>query len=261
MNRMLLASLAIVSTAVAPLTVPAPAIAADPECRYVMPPAPPPPIQFDDQLVQIGPIGGRNEGTTRSLGVQQPHWSVMAIRPLAGADYDLLVYDCPDERVVGASFQEAGLVDFVALDGNRAWSSTTTEKQLYAKMFRKRSSVHGTFNAEYSTGGKPLATGTSQTLALRGTPAVVRDVFVAAGTTATIRLGVLSGSADLFLVDSSADKTTWGRTRAQAVASSANPGSADESIVISVPAGVPSRTYGLVIVNNADYGEYYLVRS
>ncbi len=259
MTRTLFALALAASTAIVTLAGAPPALAADPECRYVMPPAPPPPVQADNQLLQLGPVDGRNDGTTRGLGVRLPRWSVVGLRPHGTADYDLKVFHCPDERVLGLSVYGAGKVDFVALDGNRSWDAAST--QVYARYYRYPVSETGVFNAEYSTGGEPLPPGTSQTLALRGTPAVVRDVFVAAGTTTTIRLRVLTGSADLFLVDSDPDKSTWARTRVQSIDSSTNLGSADESITISLPAGVRSKTYGLVITNNVDYGEYVVVRS
>ena len=258
MNRTLLAVALAASTAIVNLTGAPPARAADPECRYVMPHASAREPMSDNVLMRFGPVDGRNDGATRSFTMRESQWSVLGIRPLGTADYDIRVVGCPHEKVLGVSAYGAAMVDFIALDGNQTWPA----QDLFTEFYRYPASEHGTFNAEYSTGGEPLAAGTSQTLALRGTPAVVRDVHVVGGTTTTIRMRVVSGSADLFLVESTAgDSATWVRPRVQAIASSANPGSADESITISLPAGVRSKTYGLVVANNADSGEYVLVRS
>lgn len=261
-RNILLASLAALCTVTAGLVAASPA-SADVECRYLIPipPNPDPPV-FTDNVVVFGPDTGIAPHN-RGFGVQQPRWSVVGVRPSAGANYDLQVRDCDDGVGQGRLLAESALVgsavDFVAIDGNRAWPAPPgDEKSLYASIFRGR--ARGTFMAEYSNNGPALVVGAAQSLFMRGTPALVRDLYVPSGGTATIELRLDNGDADLALVDSTGFEGTWARSRHQAIRQSTNPGLTTETITISLSPREPGRTFGVVVINNAEYGQYYLSR-
>jgi len=228
-------------------------VAADVECRYrTDPPALP-----EDQTVIVHEVGPLNP-YWRTFALAQPQWSVLGVRPSAGTDYDMRVDECEGKTV--AQSQLAGsAVDFVAVDGSRPWSAPLGQKKPMYVTVTRAGTLTGPFAIEYSTPGTPLAAGQQQYLVMRG-PALVRDVTVESGKTAVLILRLLRGDADLALVDSTTTATTWARSRAQSIAQSVRQGLSEERITISVPSGVPARTFGIVVVNNAGYGEYLLSR-
>ncbi|HEX6685636.1 MAG TPA: hypothetical protein VF062_22865 [Candidatus Limnocylindrales bacterium] len=252
-RNMCLALLVAVTTATVNLAVAAPG-SADVECRYSMHHGP----SLESTLLAAD-IPVHVNGITAAkpynapFQLVQPHWSIVGLRPLIGTNYDLGLEDCDFGHPHGKSILPGSLVDFLALDGNQPIKS-----RMFASVSNAGEAV-GTFALEYST-GVPLVRG-SQRLVMRGTPALVRDVYVPAGTSATIILRPTFGDADLAVVESGSTQDSWVRARADAVQESSQPGLAEEHITLTVPAGTPSRTFGVVVINNAAYTEAILLRA
>jgi hypothetical protein len=259
MNRNILLVSLIAVAGVAAGLAGTPAAAIDVECRYVIAPAPgedpiplppPPPGPQPDQVSYVS-------GVTRSLSYraayvpQESSWSVVGVRSGADLDYNVALKDCDLGRRVISALPDVP-VDFIAVDGNRPMPSRVS-----ATVSNATDRV-GTFALEYSTLGQDLAPGSSETLLMRGTPATVRDVYVASGTSVFISLRPLSGDADLFAMGSTSDG--WMVPRAQASQSSTQPGLAEDRIVLTVPPLLPGRTFGVVVVNNASTTEAVLSR-
>jgi hypothetical protein len=247
----LVALLVAVSATVAGLATGSPA-AADPECRYQIIGK-----QYlrDDTPLVIGGVGAANPYWP-FFGVQQPKWSVLAIRPPANSDYDLKVEMCPDHPPVGVSVLGGSAVDFLALDGSQSWNAPAgQEKELRATVSLYAGPV-APFMVEYSVGGPPLHQGAPQHLIMRG-PALVRDVYVGTGQTVIVRLRLFTGDADLAVMDPAKGKAV---PRVLANVHSVNPGLAEDRVAITVPANQPGRMFGVVVINNAGYGEYELAR-
>lgn len=236
------------------------AASGDVECRYAVPMQSPAPgdatvPDLPADVFQQVRYADDDSPHLRSFELRRARWSVVAIRPSAGVDHDLAVYECPGHEPLRRSASTGSSVDFVALDGSRAWSQVT----LFAEV-RQVSRLGGGFGLEYSTGVQGPGPGESQTLLMKGTPALVRDVYVDSGTTAILKLGILSGDADLAVVDTGDGRAGWVRSRQEAVALSANEGDLAEVVTIGVPRDEPGRTFGIVVVNNASSGEYLLSR-
>lgn len=230
----------------------APVSAADVECRYSLHPGPAPaPILLPNLFQQVPPVSPPAPFYA-DFATVKPGWSVLAIRSAPSADHSVGLVDCDFGR--RSISQLPGIpVDFIAVDGNqpvvgRRMSSAVAAVKLTAG-----------FGIEYSAGGGALAPGGAQTLTMRGTPALVRDVYVGSGQSAVILLRVAAGDADLFVLDSSTSDSGM-RSRSQAVLRSELPGLADEYVTISVPIGMAGRTFGVVVTSNTDVTDAYLHR-
>ena len=255
-RNILLALLVAVASTTAGLAG-APAAWATVECRYSIEPGAglepiplPPPGPQPNQVIYVS-------GVTRALPytapyeAQLPGWSVVGVRSAVGTDYNLGLRDCLWGRRAFSTLSDV-LVDFVAVDGNQprpgrmsATVSNATDRA-------------DTFALEYSTAGAPLEPGASEALMMRGTPALVRDLYVPSGGTAIVSLRLASGDADLAVVASTPD--TWLASRAQAIQTSTQPGLAEERVTITLPPGSPGQTFGLVVVNNTSLTEATLLR-
>jgi hypothetical protein len=182
-------------------------------------------------------------------------WSAVAVRPGAGSDHDLSLYD--DRALttrLGASVLGGSAVDIIAVDTNlRPRGDYYPQVQLW----------NGT--ADYQI---QLAQGTAVLLAgdhvfsMNGSSIVyVMDVYLTAGVPVTLRVAPSNTgqNPDMLLFGSDpADPNTYVRGRNQAVATSTagGPGAA-ETITYT-----PFRTgwYGVVVVNIAGAGNYTMNR-
>ena len=103
-------------------------------------------------------------------------------------------------------------------------------------------------------GGPPLHQGAPQYLIMRG-PALVRDVYVGSGKRSSSVCGSSPGTPIW---------RWWIPPRAVprvlANMHSINPGLSEDRVSITVPANQPGRMFGVVVINNANYGEYELAR-
>ena len=258
MKRNILLAFLVAVASVAVGLAGAPAAWATVECRYSIKPGsglepipipPPPPGSQPNQVVYVS-------GVTRAVPyitayeAQLPRWSVVGVRSAPGTDYNLGLRDCDWGRRAFSTLAE-GLVDFIAVDGNQPMPG-----RMSATVSNATDRV-GTFALEYSTNGPILEPGTTQPLLIRGTPALVRDVYVPEGGTAIVSLRLVSGDADLAVVASTSD--TWLASRAQAIESSSRPGLNEDRVAITVPVGSPGQTFGVVVVNNVAFTEAVLV--
>jgi hypothetical protein len=184
-------------------------------------------------------------------------WSVTAIRPPAGADYDLRLYDDPAHTALLSSSTFGGnTVDFVAVDSNHR-ALGDYHPQVFAF------SGSGNYQVELAQGADSLGAASSQAVFMGANDVVVvRDVFLTAGTAVTFRAIPGNGTqdAELFLMSSDgANPATLvkGRPQATLTASAAGPGGTEQFTF----APTVNDWYGLVLVNKAGSGTYTLQRS
>lgn len=258
MKRNILVAFLVTAAAAAVSLAGAPAAWATVECRYVIQPGagmelvplPPPPGPQPNQVVYVGGVTAAAPYRA-PYTAQLPGWSVVGVRSAPGTDYNLGLRDCDWDRRSVSTLSHA-LVDFIAVDGNQPMPG-----RMSATVSNATDRV-GTFALEYSTAGPALIPGASQALMMRGTPALVRDLYVAGGETVVVSLRPSSGDADLAVVASTSD--TWLVSRSQAVQTSAQPGLTEDRVTVTVPAGQPGKTFGVVVINNTSLTEAVLAR-
>jgi hypothetical protein len=178
-----------------------------------------------------------------SFNTTTSYWSVTAVRPPAGADYDLTLFDDRAlSQPLGASLSAGSSVDFVAVDTNRRPAGDYFPRV-------NRFSGTGAYQMELAQGSATLTT-TPQSVTMGAQEVVaVRDVYLAAGQSVTLRVATSNPGQDpelLLMGSDQATAATWVRPRAAAAASSvlAGPG-ATEQIVYTAPT---TGWYGLVLV-------------
>ncbi len=184
-------------------------------------------------------------------------WSVVGIRPPAGSDDDLALYDDRAQGTILATSAFGGsTVDFVAVDSNhRPLGDYYPRVNLF--------SGGGNYQIELAQGANSLGAGGSQAITMgTGDVVAVRDVFLSAGVAVTLRAvpGNSSQDPELFLMASDGTNPgTWyqPRVNARVSASAAGPGGT-ETITFTPTV---SDWYGLVLVNKAGSGTYTLTRS
>lgn len=255
-RNILLAFLVTVASTTASLAG-APDAWADVECRYSIEPGAglepvpvPPPGPQPNEVVYVS-------GITSALpyraayDAQLPGWSVVGVRSAPGTDYNLGLRDCLWGRRSFSALSDA-LVDFIAVDGNQPMPG-----RMSATVSNATDRV-GTFALEYSTSGPALQPGGSEALMMRGTPALVRDVYVPSGGSAIVSLRLASGDADLAVVASTSD--TWLASRAEAIQTSTQSGLTEDRVLITVRPGEPGQIFGVVVVNNTTLTEATLLR-
>jgi hypothetical protein len=185
------------------------------------------------------------------------YWSVVAVRPPAGADYNLSLFDdAAQSSLLASSASGAGAVDFVAVDSNRREFGD----------YYPRAAVHtgsGGYRIELIQGSSPIGPASSQAITMHGTDVVVvRDAFLSAGVpvTFTVTAGDPTQDAELFLMASDgANPGTWVRARSAAVRSASANGAGGSEQLSFTP--TVSDWYGVVLVNKAGSGTYTLQRS
>ncbi len=184
------------------------------------------------------------------------YWSVTAVRPPAGVDYDLTLYDDRNQTVsLGSSAFGGNTVDFMAVDSNRRPLGDYYPR---AYVF----SGSGNYRVELAQGTDQLGAASSQAVVM-GTNdvVVVRDVLLTAGVPVTFQAIAGNGTqdAELFVLSSDANAATWVRSRAQAAASATLGGAGATETITFTP--TISGWHGLVLVNKAGSGTYTLTRS
>jgi hypothetical protein len=184
------------------------------------------------------------------------YWSVVAVRPPVGADYDLQLYDDQAQSIyLAGSGAVSNTVDFVAVDSNH---------RPLGDYFPRVNAYSGTGNyaVELAQGVDTLPPTTSQSIPMGNYDVVVaRDVYLYAGVPVTLKAiaGNAGQDAELFLMSSDANPGTWIRGRWAAVQSSsvAGPGGT-ETITFTSSA---TSWYGLILINKVGNGIYTLQRS
>lgn len=188
-----------------------------------------------------------------SYGTSSIYWSAVAVRPPAGADYDLTLYDDVGQTVnIGGSAFGGSTIDFVTVDSNhRALGDYYPRAYMY--------SGTGNYQTELAQGSVQLNSGSQTVFMGTNDVILIRDSIQAAGVPTFFRVVPSNGTQDpeLFLMQSDgANSATWVRSRGTAVASSsAGAAGVAEGFSYTPPA---SDWYGLVLTNKAGSGNYTL---
>jgi hypothetical protein len=185
------------------------------------------------------------------------YWSVVAIRPPAGSDYDLRLFDDSAQTVQLAQSSLGGsAVDFIAVDTNLLPPGDYYPRAYFF------AGPGGPYQIELAQGAAVLTAGSSPVTMATGNVVAVRDVNLTAGTPITLSVAptMLNQDPELFLLgDDPANSATWVRPRSSAVATSsaAGPGTVEQITYTPTRSG----WYGVVVVNKAGTGTYTLTRS
>ncbi|WP_433271577.1 hypothetical protein ACQPZF_12760 [Actinosynnema sp. CS-041913] len=186
-------------------------------------------------------------------------WSVVALRPPAGADYDVRVYDdSAHQQLLGSSVLPGSTVDFVAVD-----SAIKGTGDFYPVVSRPAGSTGtGDYRIELAATGRLLIGPVSQTMAGLDDVAAVWDICPGSGgadITITVTPSDPSQDAELFLMDSDpAAPATAVVGRSAALAESTGNGPNQPESVRFTPQG---GCYGVVLVNKAGSGSYNVTLS
>lgn len=182
------------------------------------------------------------------------YWSVVAVRPPLGNDYDLTLYDDVGQTApIGSSGFGGSTIDFVAVDSNHRPLGD------YAPRVYLFSGPGGNYQVELAQGTNQLNLG-SQVVAMGTNDVVqVRDSSLTVGVPTFFRVAPSNGAQDpeLFLMQSDpANSATWVRGRGSAVASSTSSGVGAAEGFSFTPAATD--WFGLVLINRAGSGDYTL---
>ncbi len=184
------------------------------------------------------------------------YWSAVAVRPPAGADDDLYVYDNSNLTgyLAGSSYS-GDVIDFVAQDSNRRTSGDWT----YPVAHQYAGS--GRYQIEYGNDALILSDSTNSISMGSSEIIEIRDSLHTAGVPTYYRVVPSNGgqNPEMFLMESTAGSPgtyVQGRGAAVAASSSAGPGGA-EAFSHTAPA---SQYDGLVLINRAGSGAYTLYR-
>jgi hypothetical protein len=188
-----------------------------------------------------------------SYNTRSIYWSAVAVRPPAGSDYDLTLYDDRNQTTALATSAFGGsTIDFVVVDSNlRALGDYYPRAYVFAGS--------GSYSLELAQGTQILNTG-SQTFTMGSSEIVaVRDTFLTAGVPVTIAVTPTNAGQDpeLFLFgDDPAVPSSFVKARpAASAASTFNGAGATESVTFT-----PTRSgwFGVVVTNKAGSGNYTL---
>lgn len=212
---------------------------------------------FRDPLGNYAPLT-RSTPTPHnfSYSTTSVYWSVAAVRPPAGADYDIYLYDDRAQTaLLGTSTYGGSVIDFVAVDSNRRALGDYYPRVLaYAGT--------GTYQVELAQGTAILNTGSASISMGWSNVVNVLDTYLTAGVPVTISVAPTNGGQDpelLLMGSDPANASTWvrGRPYASAVATSGGLG-VTETLTFT-----PSTTgwFGVVVTNKTGSGTYTLTRS
>ena len=187
-----------------------------------------------------------------SFNSSSAFWSVVAVRPPAGVDDDLALYDDFGQTTsLGSSAFGGNAIDFIAIDSNRR----SVGDDYYPRV--NQFSGTGNYTIEWAQGSTTLSSG-SATAAMGANDVVnVRDTFLSAGTPVYIKLVPSNGTQDgelLLMGDDPASSATWVRPRSSAVALSSSTGAGGSEQIVYTPAF--TEWHGLVVLNKSGSGTY-----
>ncbi|SDO58081.1 hypothetical protein [Lentzea jiangxiensis] len=216
---------------------------------------------FRDPLAGNTPVSRPTPPATShnfSYNTVNNSWSVVALRPPAGADYNLRVYDDKAQTIQKGSSVVAGVTDFVAVNSN---TGKTPLGDFYPKV-SVASGTGGNYALELAQGSTLLHVASSQSVAMTSSKVVaVRDTMLTAGVPVTIKVtpGSASQDAELFIVGSvDGSSSTYVRSRATASAGATAGGPGAVETITFTPA--VSGWHGVVLINKAGSGTYTLQR-
>jgi hypothetical protein len=216
---------------------------------------------FRDPLANNIPVSRPTPPATShnfSYNTVNNSWSVVALRPSAGSDYDLRLFDDKAQTIQKGSSVQRGAVDFVAVNSN---TGRTPLGDFYPRV-NAPSGPGGDYALELAQGSTLLHASSSQSIAMSGSKVVaVRDTNLTAGVPVTIKVtpGSSSQDAELFIVGSVEGTTsTYTRSRASASASATTGGPGAVETITFTP--TTSGWHGVVLINKAGSGTYALQR-
>jgi phage baseplate assembly protein gpV len=193
-----------------------------------------------------------------SFNTTTNYWSVVAVRPPTGADYDLTLFDNLSQTVqLSASSLGGSVVDFVAIDSN---AGRRPLGDYYPRV--TKFSGTGNFAVELAQGSLTLGAASSTQIVMASTKVVaVRDTNLTANVPVTIKVTPSSATqdAELFIVNSVAGVPSTfirGRSAALKTATATGPGGVETITFTPTTSG----WYGVVLVNKAGSGTYTLTR-
>lgn len=213
---------------------------------------------FRDPLGNYAPLTRPRPVPSHNFGYNTStiYWSVVGLRPPAGTDYDLQLWDNRAQTTFLTSSAWGGsTVDFVAVDSNlRALGDYYPRVNLW--------SGTGSYQVELAQGAVTLGFGSTTVFMGSSSVVLVRDVFLSAGVPVTLSVAPTNGgqNPELFLLGSDpANAASWVQNRSSAVASSTFNGAGVTETLVHTP--VRSGWYGVVVTNTAGSGNYTLTRS
>jgi hypothetical protein len=184
------------------------------------------------------------------------HWSVVALRPPAGADDDLRVYDDRAQtQLLASSLAGVDTVDWVAVDSN---AGRRPLGDYYPRVHRV--SGAGAYTIEVADAGELLVDTVKRQMTAADVVASYDSCLtVGQQVTFTVTPGDPSQDAQLFVVSSDpADPTTFIRPSGTATAASPTGPGQPETISYTAAQG---GCVGVVVINKAGSGTYTLNRS
>lgn len=184
-------------------------------------------------------------------------WSVMAIRPPAGADYDLKLYGTSDlsGSPLASSTMGSNSPDFVVVDSNPGRRPLGT---VYPQVYQ----FAGTGNYDLKYVQATFSAGIGQTVSTTmaaSNPVALWETNIAASASVSIELTQpLGTNAELFLFCDTVSSSTWVRGRLSASAAAPQTGGV-ETLSWTAPATAPGDC-AVVLVNKSGNGTYTVIR-
>ncbi|HEX6683639.1 MAG TPA: hypothetical protein VF062_12630 [Candidatus Limnocylindrales bacterium] len=185
-------------------------------------------------------------------------WSVMAIRPPSGADYDLRLFASFDLSGIplATSTMGASNPDFVVIDSNPGRKPLGT---FYPQVYRYSGS--GAYDLKYVQASFTAGIGQAVSVGMTaGNPVAVWETVIAAGAAVKIEVTQAAGlNAELSLFCSTATSSSWVRGRPLASAVAPQLASGTETLTWTAPSSAPGGC-AVVLVNKSGSGTYTVTR-
>ncbi len=185
-------------------------------------------------------------------------WSVMAIRPPQGFDYDLRLFGTADLAGAPLSTSTAGgsAVDLVAIDSNPGRRALGT---FYPQVYQYAGA--GDYVLKFVQAGSSIAVGQSTSVLMSASnPVVIWETTVAAGAVVKLEVTQPAGlDAELMLFCATAGSNTWVRGRPSASAIAPQLASGTETLTWTAPATAPGPC-AVVLANKSGSGTYTVTR-
>ena len=184
-------------------------------------------------------------------------WSVMAIRPPVGADYDLKLYGTSDlsGSPLATSTTGSNSPDFVVIDSNPGRRALGT---FYPQVYQ----FSGTGNYDLKYVQASSNAGIGQTVSMfmsAGNPVAIWETVIGASANVKIELTQPVGTnGELFLFCDTASSSTWVRGRPLATATAPQTGGL-ETLTWAAPATEPGYC-AVVLINKSGSGTYTVIR-
>lgn len=215
---------------------------------------------FRDPLITRAEVIRPTPNPAQNYGLNTAHgfWSVVAIRPPSGADYDLNVYeDHGLSTLAGSSAAGSNAVDYVAIDSNSGRRAQPDDYYPQARVFNGNG---GEYTAEFVDGTTTVSDGTHSVFFTPTDVIQTEDTLMSPGVPTYFRI-VPAGGQDLSMhlmrsVAGTASTYVQGRT---SNVQSADLGAAggEESFAYTESA---SQFDAIIVVNKSGSGTYTMYR-